>query len=123
MCVWKALCLLSVLITVLLHPMKSQVLLEPSDVQVCPDSEDLVVLTCNVSGSRLQWRIMAPPMFQESVTVSGSFNKSLIGMPVPFESPLAPAPLPGISFTAYLTVVYLQVCLWTLQATTLLLDP
>ena len=82
---------------------KSWVLLEPREVGLCPGSQSVVNITCNVSGDSLSWRINAPQMRQDSVTIPGGFNPALFGVPIPFAGPLVPdhLALPGISMIVH----------------------
>lgn len=79
---------------------RSQVMLEPTDVRVCPNSKDIVVIMCNESRrSVLQLRVDAPPMLSDTVFVSET--NSIIEEPVPFESRPGSSTFQGINLTVH----------------------
>ena len=57
MLLWTALRLILGLITLGVGVYPQAILSPVGDVQVCPNSQDVVVITCNESRSSLQWRI------------------------------------------------------------------
>ena len=87
-----------VAVVVLVSIVESQVQLAPRDVQVCPDSQTVVVITCNETRSRLRWRIEAPPMLSDTVFVT---DQDPIGTMEPFESRTGLGVLPGVNLTVH----------------------
>ena len=74
-------CLVAVGVLAVIVVMKAQVMLAPRDVKVCPDSQDVVIITCNESRSRVRWRIKAPLML---VDTEFADDRDPIGIPEPF---------------------------------------